>query len=232
MPTAERFANRYPSYWGAVFPQLEHFVRVTNLGPKRLEPALGVKFPAHRQALVSETAFMLWAQQGQDHEAEAAARARLAELLDAKQLAPPLVDVEWAVARELARRIGDYARDELHLRDAVVEPRLPGCGAVSGGTPDLLGTARIGGRWLSAIVEIKAVDRTFRSSDFRQVAAYAALLFAARDAIPELFVVMNPLRGTAVEVGVTEFFYDAAHARPDEVLQHLVSEWSEPRLYT
>ena len=137
---------------------------------------------------------------------------------------------EWSVVSQLASRIANYVDIELRMHDVVVEPHLPGCGAVSGGTPDILGTVRLGERDLKAVVEVKSVDRAFRSSDFRQVVVYAALMFASATEIPALFVVLNPLRGTVVEIGASEFFTDTAHAAADEVLQRLVSEWSEPRL--
>jgi hypothetical protein len=234
MATAERFASRYASYWSALFPQLEHFVRVTNLGPKRLAPAIKISFPAERQALVSETAFMLWSldsySAGARKRAAGHARERLSHLVPAEQLGVPLSADEWSVVCKLAKRIVDYLGTELHLCSIVVEPQLPGCGVVSGGTPDMLGTVRIGEKDLMAVVEVKSVDRTFRGADFRQVAVYAALLFASGSEIPDLFVVLNPLRGTAVEIGTSEFFYDTAHARADEILQRLVAEWSDPQL--
>jgi hypothetical protein len=234
MPTAERFASRYASYWSAIFPQLEHFVRITNLGPKRLAPALEIHFPAERQALVSETAFMVWRLQSDSassrEQAAGYARERLSHLVPTEHLDVQLSADEWSIVSQLAGRIVNYLDTELRLRDVVVEPDIPGCGAVSGGTPDMLGTVRIGEKHLTAVVEVKSVDRAFRSSDFRQVAVYAALMFASATEIPDLFVILNPLRGTVVEIGASEFFNDTAHAAADEVLQRLVSEWSDPRL--
>lgn len=234
MLTAERFAGRFASYWSAVLPQLEHFVRLTNLGPRRLAPALNVSFASERQALVSETAFMLWVhgegERGVPEGAVAAARARLAELVPAEHLTDPLSDAERAVAGTMARRLGRYVGGELELQTIEVEPRLPGCGTVSGGIPDIVAITTSRGRPLRIVLEIKSVDRTFRATDFRQLVTYAVLIFASRGYIPDLFALMNPLRGTAVEIGVAEFFADTAGTATDELVQRLVVEWSDPRL--
>jgi hypothetical protein len=56
------------------------------------------------------------------------------------------------------------------------------------------------------------------------------LLFASRHYIPDVFVLVNPLRGTIVEVGVDAFFEDTAAASTDELIQRLVAEWSDPQL--
>ena len=56
-------------------------------------------------------------------------------------------------------------------------------------------------------------------------------MFSARHVIPELFVLVNPLRGTAIEVGVALVFEDAASAASDEVIQRLVADWSDPQLF-
>src|SRR4051812_13465705 len=73
MVTAERLAAYQGSYWHAFLPRLEHFVRVSNMGPRRLFPPMSVQFPAEHQALVSETAFMLWAQGAQGRSADVVA---------------------------------------------------------------------------------------------------------------------------------------------------------------
>jgi hypothetical protein len=235
MLTAERFASRYGSYWSAVFPRLEHFVRLTNLGPKRLAPALEITFAPERQALVSETAFMLWvgsqgALAADIEKAFHAARRRLKELVPEQQTADDLSDSERLIARKMAQRLSEYVSSDLELSEIEIEPHLPGCGTVSSGVPDVVAVDTSRGRRLRTVLEVKAVDRTYRSADFRQLATYAVLLFAARHYIPDLFALVNPLRGTAVEIGVGAFFEDSAGEPPDELIQHLLAEWSDPRL--
>ncbi len=39
--------------------------------------------------------------------------------------------------------------------------------------------------------------------------------------------VVNPLRGTYVEVGVATFFEDVAGASADEIVHRLATEWSD-----
>src|SRR4029450_1750169 len=61
MTGADRFASTAGSYWSEVLPRLEHFVRVSNMGPRHFYPPLRFHHAAERQALVSETGFRLWA---------------------------------------------------------------------------------------------------------------------------------------------------------------------------
>jgi hypothetical protein len=216
-------------------PRLEHFVRFSNLGPRRVFAPLRIEFPAHRQALVSETAFMLWSFGAQPQRSEAAslqratiaARNRLGELGMADKVAGQLSSQEIDAVRELARRLDAYTTaDHYQLADVRVEPRLAGCGVVTGGVPDIL--ARYGDRQNRpmVVVEVKAVDRSFRSADFRQLAAYVVLYFAEHQVLIEVLALFNPLRGTSLEVGTEEFFDDAAGAPADELVQRFVGDWS------
>jgi hypothetical protein len=232
--TAERFATSSGTYWSSVLPRLDHFVRLTNLGPRRAFPPIRVDFPSARQALVSETGFMLWALRRRGDRgtpefegALSAARARLSELQVQDGLTGQLMPEEIQAVEELARRLTIYVSSPPTRLEAIeIEPRLAGCGVVTGGVPDLLGTLadRPGGPL--AIVEFKAVDRTFRSTDFRQLVAYTALYFAEHRRIPEVLALANILRGTTLEVGTEEFFDDVAGASADEVVQRLVADWS------
>jgi hypothetical protein len=235
MVAAERFSGMSGTYWSAALPRLEHFVRLANLGPRRVFAPLDVDFPADRQALVSETAFMLWALEGplvriatgQVERAVTAARSRLSSVDDAANLGGQLSASELDVVQELAARLDAYTRAPgYRLIDLQVEQRLPGCGVVTSGVPDILG--RYGDRpgHPRVIAEIKAVDRTFRSMDFRQLTAYVVLYFAAQQEVAEVLALFNPLRGTSFEVGTEEFFEDVAGAPADEVVQRLMGDWS------
>lgn len=225
-------------------PRLEHFVRLSNLGPRRVFPPIKVSFPAPRQALVSETAFMLWCdwppQADDRHRVERAvqsAQRRLGTVLAggdvyesaSQKVGAGLTDVELSTASQLANRIATYvSADHYRLTELQVEPSLPGCGVITGGTPDLL--ARYADRPgnPSVVVEVKTVDRTFRSNDFRQLATYVVLVFAAHRVMTEVIALFNPLRGTSLEVGTEEFFDDVAGAPADEVAQRLMDDWSSP----
>jgi len=68
-------------------------------------------------------------------------------------------------------------------------------------------------------VEVQALNRTFRSTDFRKLATYAVLYFGDRRTFPDALALTNPLRGTAIEVGIDEFFEDVAGMVADEALQ-------------
>lgn len=210
-------------------------MRLSNLGPRRVFAPLQVEFPADRQALVSETAFMLWAlerplgriESAQVERAVVAARSRLSGVDSAANIGGLLSPSEMDVVKELAARLSGYTlAEDYRLVDVQVEQGLPGCGVVTSGVPDILGRYADRPGRPRVIVEVKAVDRTFRSIDFRQLTAYVVLYFAAHRVLAEVLALVNPLRGTSLEVGTEEFFDDVAGAPADEVVQRLMNDWS------
>ena len=90
------------------------------------------------------------------------------------------------MAREISTRIGKYTKTRLQRADVEIEPQLPGCGPITGGVLDLLASEHRA-RGEATVIEIKAVDRSFRSVDFRQLVGYAVLIFAARHYVPDGF---------------------------------------------
>ncbi len=231
MVSAERLAAGNGSYWNSFLPRLEHVVRISNLGPRRVAPPLHTSFPPHRQALVSETGFRLWAQQvqfglpGVDLAvAERQARGRLTGLERSEGIVDPLVASEADSAQDLGDRLVDYFLVKRDLQHIEIESRLPGCGFVSGGQPDAL--AWDGGRKSNCLLEVKSVNRAFRSGDFRQLISYLVLMVAAGRGHCDEVVLLNPLRGTALELSVDELVRDASGEAADDVLQALASDWA------
>jgi hypothetical protein len=155
------------------------------------------------------------------------ARRRL-QSLDVPGLEENLTRSERDGVRLIANRLRVYFTGGHHaLSDIEIEPRIPGCGIISEGTPDLVAWRESNSSRDLVLAEVKSVDRTFRSIDLRQMTAYVALLFSHRHIIPRLLLLVNPLRGTAVELAVEEFFEGAAGSPADTVVQRLLADWSE-----
>lgn len=231
MLTAERFALTNSSYWTSILPRLEHFVRVSNTGPRRFDAPLEWRHRPRRHALVSETAFYLWAQYrsaAKPHIPTATdrARQRLREVSDQVDLGGPLDAREAEMSVKLAHRIEHYSRTVRPLLQIEIEPTLPGCGWLSGGRPDIFAMAVDTDSLRSALIEVKTVNRPYRSVDLRQLVVYIVLYYSAHKRIPEIMAIVNPLLGTSLEVTVEEFFSDVVGASASDVVNHLAIDWS------
>ena len=60
MISAERFAQESGSYWRAVFPKMEHFVRFSNGVASRYAPAAVFQSDPNRHIVISEAAYVRW----------------------------------------------------------------------------------------------------------------------------------------------------------------------------
>ncbi|MFC7246061.1 hypothetical protein ACFQO7_26590 [Catellatospora aurea] len=207
---------------------MDHFIRISNVAVRTFDTPIKWSHRPKRHALVSETAFYLWSDfQAGDRpnlaRAESRARGRLAQVANQLELPGSLDQTEVTMAMRLAHRMAQYAEGFLVPGSVEIERRLPGIGWISGGLPDITAQARSVGIVLS---EVKAVDRPFRSVDMRQMVVYAVLYFAQHRRLPACLSVVNPLKGAAIEVGTDEFFADVVGLPADEVINHLLIEWS------
>lgn len=231
--TAERFAATSGSYWATVLPRLDHFVRVSNSGPRRFALPISRTYSSRqRAALVSETAFYLWAHYCRSgsrpnvQNAVEQARTRLLQFAPSLDRDVRLSNADVGVAIDLAERLHHYSKYVRRLSEIRIEESLPGCGWLSGGLPDIIAVDGSHGHELELIAEVKCVNRTFRSADLRQLVCYIVLYYSKCRRLPDILSVVNPLRGTALEVGVDEFFEDVVGVPADEVVNTLLVEWS------
>jgi hypothetical protein len=107
-------------------------------------------------------------------------------------------------------------------RDALgmtVSPRFKGSGIISGCVGDvMIGENRL--------YEVKSGDRAFRSVDYRQLAVYAALRFAETGTPLESIGVLNPRRGTLVEVKTEIFATEISGQSAVSLCQSLIEAFS------
>lgn len=232
MISAERFAQVSGSYWKSLFPKMENFVRFSNGGASQYAEGIELLSDPNRHIVISETAFVLWRRhlEGQEEDLDSAfteASSRLSVVWDQGDFSQKLEEGE---AVEVTRILSNMAAIEGHLglSDIRVEPHLPGCGVVSGGSPDFYGRLLGATRDLTVIGEFKTVNRSFRSVDYRQVVVYLVLHWAATRELLDLLWLANPLRGTLVPIDVDSFFWLTRSQGADEAVAELANEWASP----
>jgi hypothetical protein len=230
--SAERFAVTSGSYWSGIFPRLEHFVRISNTGPRIFDFPIDLISPGQRHSFISETAFLMWKSMMIDgvdldtHTAQASARDRLSAVSRQVSLGPDLTNDERGEADVLAGRLLHYFKAIKNLSNVEIDLRLPGCGPISGGSPDLLAVDNSYGVGVQVMAEVKTVNRKFRSADLRQLIIYLVLHFAKYGYAPSVVMVVNPLLGRSLEIGVDDLFEFTSGRPSREVISELLFEWS------
>lgn len=235
MISAERFSQIAGSYWSSVLPGLSHFVRASNQNAEQYADRLTLESDPGRHAVISEMAFLLWGQQHAGLElmnmadAFAAASTRLGVKWDGDLYPSTLEEVEAREAQMIFENLRRFD-EAVDFTSLVVEPRLMGCGVISGGAPDFVAAITAASGTAEVIGEIKTVQRTFRSTDYRQMVAYLVLNFASTHRIADVLLLVNPLSGTFVNIDVGSFFWFTRSQTPDEAVAEIAYEWSGPPL--
>lgn len=233
MISAERFSQTAGSYWGGILPGLTKFVYAANRNVSNFGPRIFLRSDPHRHAVVSEAAFLRWSAflatgvAPSAHEVFSEASRRLAVEWGGDPYADNFTDREASEVECLFGSLCAYL-DNSGIDDIKVEPRLPGCGIVSGGKPDFIGVIGSSGGCLSTVGEIKTVERTFRATDFRQMVSYAVLKFVEAREVVDLLTLVNPMRGVMITFDIDSFFWFTRSQAADEALAEIAFDWSGP----
>jgi hypothetical protein len=205
MISSTQFALSHHSFWSDCFPALENYVRVINSGGyERSFHELAWEVAPSRSALVSETGFCLSRMPTAPIDSAIAdARLRLANLPGVTSDNEPLTPVEQKAAVDLASRIGVMAKQLVGQNASLIyDPLFNGCG--------LLGNSRGDIRSKSVLIEVKSVDRTFRSTDFRQLVTYIFQDRVGGASSVEKLALLNARRGTTFAAKISDFFLDTS----------------------
>lgn len=219
MITATQFSSSHNSFWANCFPALENYVRLINAGGyERQFLELDWKVEAHRSSLVSEAAFCLSKSETiSTAEAFREAKLRLSQL--------PGIDNSFEVESELESLSAEQLSDRLKRLLSIVigkrspfqfEPYFKGLGILGHAVGDF--------RTVDHIVEVKAVDRGFRSSDFRQILTYFLMDFCENNTPINYISIVNPRRGIYFYQSVQDFFgYTTGLEINDVILRFLAA---------
>jgi hypothetical protein len=204
MISEHTFSNSFTSFWKSALPNLESVVRTLNYAPEREMLPLKAETDALRRDIVSETGFRLFGLTSAEaaQPSQLLAQAHSQALYYLRREKSDLTKEESSEAIELARRLSSYAGSTGGLSQFM--PSFAGHGMMTACYGDLV----IGKR----LVEIKYVDRTYRSTDLRQLLCYCGLRYFETGATFSEVSVFNPLRGTSINLGLEELI-DSASGR-------------------
>lgn len=146
---------------------------------------------------------------------EGGARELISRLPRGQSSLDRLEAAEWAAAVRLCRSIQLYVSP---MEQAQYSPKAPGCGAVGAAEADILRS--------DELIEVKAVYRPFRGSDFRQVLTYAAMMYTSGTTI-EKVTLLNPRLGIFVAVSLDHVAAGSCGRSRVELMQDLIGAMTE-----
>lgn len=203
------FVHRHGSFWKTHFPAMENYVRIVNSGGyQRYCNEMQWKISSNRSYLISEVAFCLFKSKKITPEniskAFDDAIVRLSGLPGTPEAIDPLEQLEKLAAIELAGRLRDMCNLIADGRQTIIDPEFPGCGALSRSRGDIIAG--------DVLLEVKAVDRPFRASDFRQTIIYALQNLADGKSNIVKIGLLNPRRGIYYIENFDQIIFDISGA--------------------
>lgn len=221
MISAEDLAARHTSFWHATTPLLDGLVRTLNAHPRRYGPRMQSDRWSHRRAFIAEVAFAEFRSERGDRSTRQAtlyaeARDRVAVLVGREPASlGALTHVERREARLLAERMESFFRRRARGQDVELDPNFRGCGVLSRAVGDVL----LG----DILYEVKAVGRTFRAIDIRQLLVYSALDYARSPRHVSRVGLYNPLQGMWEEWDLDDLCLAVAGLPANEVFHRVIS---------
>jgi hypothetical protein len=222
------FATGYASFWRGVIPNSEKVIRRLNLNRERFARSIqGAAIP-ERRAYINELGVRLFTRLHGDASSdeydpsqlrlEIASETRMYlsqfEDMGQPQLVDPVED-EWDEAEKLSSSLGKLV-DGLNQNNQKIikSPKFRGCGFVDACAGDLL----IG----DELIEIKAGDRAFRSTDIKQLLVYCALNSSYEQFQIRQVGCANPRRGTFFSIDLNMLSLELASKPAAELLFEIV----------
>lgn len=209
MISEREFAAHFTSFWRATLPNLESVVRSLNLTSRTDWLPIREPTSPERRDLVAETAFEAAAARFEGDIrpvedllgwAEDRARTTLNGVTRGHPIDAAKLEVdEFAEVSAAQVRIIEFAHALGRSESVEFRPRFSGHGFLSDCVGDL--------KTPTKIIEIKYVQRNFRSNDFRQALIYATLSYLKCKFQMDQLILMNPFKGIVSEIGIEEIVH-------------------------
>lgn len=230
--TEKHFSLSHAGFWQQLLPTASSYLRECNGGAARFELPLSSNVSPRERGVVNETGFRLFAAavvSGREpallpdstvKECVALAISHIGYMREFHRTPPTEPGRQGlAEAVEIASRLVGFCR-RLHLADVSVLPKLPGCGWLDSCRADMHAK--------EILFEVKAGDRRFHSSDFRQLLCYCALNFSSKTLPVETICLVNPRTGRYFADKLEHVCQRMSGRSSIEVLSDIVTYISEP----
>lgn len=219
------FAAQFSDFWRSSLPNLEVVTRSANLGYERISAPFKPKSNPYRRDLISESGYRLFftllntpGSNLEDARRSAVSEAKEFLAVNFAHGGEPIDDIGDGEASEidsLVRWLAAYfARfDPSSWRDKVSIPVFKGHGIISACRGDFL--------IADDLIEMKYVDRSFRSHDLRQVIVYSALRYFENGELFKNIRMVNPFLGLEFTTNPREIIYSSSGLEVAEFFQEL-----------
>lgn len=221
MISAEDLAARHTSFWHATTPLLDGMVRTLNTHPRRYATPMQSDRWSHRRAYIAEVAFANFRlaripRSVPQTQVDREARDRVAALVGRESASLGLLtNAERHEVLQLTDRLESFVRRRARRQRVEVDPEFPGCGVVGPALGDVL--------LCGVLYEVKAVARTFRAIDIRQLLVYGALDFARPERRVARVGLVNPLQGMWEEWDLDNLCLAVAGLPASEVFRRVIT---------
>jgi hypothetical protein len=230
--TEKHFTLSHSAFWHHLLPMSEHCVRQANLFASRFSEPYESILPASQRGIINEIAFQLFLKGSVNpkttshlsgSEEDLCVRNALLHISTLRQFSrhPPKPPDSKGMeeAHNLAERLNIFF-ETLSPKRVLGSPAFSGCGLVERCFGDVICD--------SVLFEIKAGDRGFRSSDFRQLLCYWALNYASKNYEITEVCLLNPRLGLYVRTELEQLSRQLSGRTSMEVLADIVEYISEP----
>ncbi|MDG4890329.1 hypothetical protein [Mesorhizobium sp. WSM4887] len=217
------FASQFSGFWRSALPNLEAVTRSANLAYDRVSGLTRPTTSPSRRDLISEAGYFLFFESVR-HPTEPAEvlRSRAvasaleflnANILEFKTERDELSAPEADEVDRLARWLRHYFGGRGVSLERVSVPSYRGHGIIQSCKGDF--------ECSDTLVEMKYVDRQFRSHDLRQVIVYSALRYYEGKQNYKTITIVNPLLGIEFTTNIDELIYSASGSDVPEFFQKL-----------
>lgn len=231
MSSETKFAISHSSFWNALLPMGEAYVRVQNAKLKRFAPPISSVAPPNQRGIVNEGGFLIFQESMRLSQPPSSLPAHAVEELLFR--AVEYVAKLRSSARILPEELSDAGRleailiaERLHTfftfepGGVIVRPPFPGCGWLGAAEGDVLDGF--------TLYEVKAGQRQFRLADLKQILCYCALDFSSKTYGIEKVSLLNPRGGIVIEESLDSLCHKLSGTGSSDVLGEIIGYISEP----
>lgn len=237
MISEKKFVSSHSSFWRAVLPLGESFIRTMNRSLRKVADPYPSVFPSHRNAAISELGFrifsdlnrvLLW--NADDSAADAPLIITLAastqshiEKLGHGLSVSSMTREERIEAIEIARQLSRHFAIHEPGQELVTRPFFRGCGILHACEGDVLAG--------TVLYEVKNVDRPFRLADLRQLLTYVALNAASPAYEISAVALLNVRSGKFFRIGLNNLSLAVAGFSAPNLLSEVINYLSAESTY-